>query len=321
MKRHLTAAAAGLFALVSLWHLAALGALFLIREARPPKGPSLGEIGTDDPQALIDLVTDHPWNWAAIGALAGAAVVAGLVLASGRLSPVLGLVAGPPIAGAGVAGVLSPDTAKAVAEGPPAFGASAAFDGDTSDGALLFLLDGTFLLLGAALTVAALTALRAPRRRPLPFWAGVPLGLVLAVAAWAVFTLIPAHSPGVRAALVAGAGAVLGYTAGSRFPPRTATLVAGLPPLVLGVWGLLDFTALLWVANRLFPLEYDLGAGDEAVFDLLARRDAVTTGGDVFLLLGGALVVAALAPWRRVPRVPPPHERGGAPVPRSAQSV
>lgn len=307
MVRHLLAVLAAFPALVLLWHSTAFASLHLLRETRPPEGFPDGppsEWAPVDVERYAGYTTSYPWESEAVGSLCFAAVVVGFLLASGGLSPLLGLLVGLPVLGAGLAGLLSADAAAAVTEALPTTGAGKIGLGDTAHGVHAVLRDGTYVLLGAALLAAAATALRPARRLPPPFWPGVGAGVAAGAAAWSLLFLSP-WQPAGRAVVLILAGAVLGYVAASRFPPRTAALAAGLPPAVLGLREILDGAAY-WPAHA-----------DGSTF---AHRDALLGAGDVPLLLGGALVVAALAPWRRLPlpAAPDGPAAGPAPLPGAA---
>ncbi|MDX6744015.1 hypothetical protein [Actinocorallia sp. A-T 12471] len=299
LVRHLVAVALALPALVLAWYAPARGQLNLYRKMTPQALPSGADIEHFDVGSVAGQISTHPWEWDALFMFLVAAVVVGLVLAAGRLSPVLGLLVGLPIAGAGLTAQLFPDTSRAIAEYPPANGAGEMGLGDSDLGARLLLDGGVYLLLGAALTAGALTALRARPVRTLRWWAGIPVGLVGLVVAWGLFLGAVPLGDVAGALLLTAAGVVLGYLASSRRLPRTAALVAGLPILMLGVREILHMTGELWLADLLFPL--DLTSSSTT----LLLRDALLGGGGGFTLMGGALVVAALAPWRRAPGLRP----------------
>ncbi len=300
MARHLFAVLLAVPALALTWVFTAFGGLYLARELRSAvPGGSPSERGGDQVRELSELLVDQPWEWKAFGMFAAAAVLLGLVMGAGRFSPLLVLVTGVPIAAAGIAGALSPATAKDIAQALPALGAGEGGLGDTTAGTQSFLLNGGYLLIGVALVCAALPALRAPRRKPLHWVFGLLIGLVALVVAWGLFLEGAWQRDGVRVALLAAAGAVLGYTAGSRFLPRTAAFAAGLPVLTLGVQYLLIQDHTLWLADRLFPY------GPDMTEHTMRLRGALLSGTDLYLVLGGALLIAALVPWRRLPRLTP----------------
>src|SRR5258705_1986621 len=104
---------------------------------------------------------------------------------------------------------------------------------------------------------------------------------------------VPAHGPWLATLEFATAAAMTGVLAGARRISPVAPLVAALLLLAIHFYGHSSAGAFLEI-SRHAPADL-----------MIAIQDAIIS--DVFLLLGGALVVAALAPWRwRASEVPPP---------------
>ncbi len=104
---------------------------------------------------------------------------------------------------------------------------------------------------------------------------------------------VPAHGPWLATLEFATAAAMTGVLAGARRISPVAPLVAALLLLAIHFYGHSSAGAFLEI-SRHAPADL-----------MIAIQDAIIS--DVFLLLGGALVVAALAPWRwRTSELPPP---------------
>ncbi len=104
---------------------------------------------------------------------------------------------------------------------------------------------------------------------------------------------VPAHGPWLATLEFATAAAMTGVLAGAKRISPVAPLVAALLLLAIHFYGHSSVGAFLEI-SRHAPADL-----------MIAIQDAIIS--DVFLLLGGALVVAALAPWRwRTGELPPP---------------
>jgi hypothetical protein len=104
---------------------------------------------------------------------------------------------------------------------------------------------------------------------------------------------VPAHGPWLATLEFATAAAMTGVLAGAKRISPVAPLVAALLLLAIHFYGHSSVGAFLEI-SRHAPADL-----------MIAIQDAIIS--DVFLLLGGALVVAALAPWRwRTSELPPP---------------
>src|SRR6266849_2903304 len=104
---------------------------------------------------------------------------------------------------------------------------------------------------------------------------------------------VPAHGPWLATLEFATAAAITGVLAGAKRISPVAPLVAALLLLAIHFYGHSSVGAFLEI-SRHAPADL-----------MIAVQDAIIS--DVFLLLGGALVVAALAPWRwRTSELPPP---------------
>ena len=95
---------------------------------------------------------------------------------------------------------------------------------------------------------------------------------------------VPMHSAWLAAVELAAAGALVGVLAGAGWVSPVAPLVAGLPLLAIHFWAN-SGVATLAAVTRYAPAGL-----------VLPFQEAVTS--DAFLLIGGALAVSALAPWR-----------------------
>ncbi|WP_460304155.1 hypothetical protein [Actinocorallia aurea] len=302
MIRHpLAAAALALPALALSWYAPALGRLGLARDHRISWVPLDARGGAVVFDADVPLA-DPPWQWYALLMFGAAAAVAGLLLDSGRRSPVPGLVAGLPLGAVGLAALAIPGAAHGLAGLFPAIGGSAdgGLGNDSAVHAEVLLAMGVYLMLGAALCAAALARPLAarftvPRLRGLTaVLAG--LGVLFAAGALYLVSFLPrgllilsfASVP-----LIAGSGVLLGLLAASDRLPRAAALTAGLPVLALGVLDVAGPPVLEPFASGLL-LDTARTATESALYE------AVATSGGVLTVFGGALVVAALLPRREL---------------------
>lgn len=267
MRKHVPLAAA-LPAFLALWYLPSVGMVFWVRLVETGSGA---------------------WKLWSVLAFAAASVVFGAVAARARTSRPTAVLAGLPLAVLGGIGACSPEWAESVSGLLPSVAGSSA-EGVTSQWMSVPLgSGGVYFLLGAALLTAAL---RPTRGRPAGRVRSALIGLAVTAFAWYWIIDLYGSEPWPRLLGLVGAGAVAGALAGASLPSRSGPFAPGLPLLGLGLWGILDmrgYEEFTYSAADFFSGGYEL---QEALGSIVETN----------LLVGGALVTAALVPWYRASR-------------------
>ncbi len=270
MQRHVPFVVAAVVAFFAFWYLPAFGMVFWSKSLDTEPGA---------------------WTWRVWEALAfaGAAAVGGTALASARVTRLPAVVLGVPLVLLGGFGASSEEHAKSVARLLPEL---SFWSGEQSTQAMVhwFALNGGYLLLGAALLFAAL---RPTRVRPAGRLLSVMIGLFTIALAWWWITETIWRDPWLKLPGLLGAAAIVGALASTSLPSRWGPFAAGAPLFLLGLWGVFGLADYM---DTFVGDVADLLTSDGS--DELRVQKALVDLVEVYLVIGGSLVVAALIPWR-----------------------
>jgi len=297
--------------LFALWYLPSLAQLYWWRDTTS-YGAS-GDWASGDPAAMLGVLNPPDWSVHLVVALVLCALVLGVALAASRRLPVLGAVAGLPLAAVGAYAQIRGEDIGGLAGILPLPGGPEVASRQMRQGTEWYLGQGLCLLVGGTLLAATVWGLRTSRRSPRGPLSSALIGLVALVAACAcafdsrVWITDGALDTVMRVGLMAVAAVLFGWTAGSRRLSPAAPLACGLPALVLGVDHLFEGEAFSGGLLRdLIQYVLPLSLFDDP-YPVLELRSAIFAGGALLVTMGGALMVAAVG--RLGPSGGDPHVR------------
>jgi hypothetical protein len=288
MHKHVPSAAAALSLFLALWYLPPIGSIFLIW---------MLEGGSD------------LWRFGSLLAFAVAGAVLGLAAASTGASRLPAVLAGLPLAVIGVVGAWSEEGAVSVGRLLPAIPGLDVEGTTTQSMSTAHSLIGGHLLPGVILLAAAL---RPVRRRSAGRVRSVLIGLAVIALAWSWVMEVVWRDSWHKPLGLAAAGAVAGALASAALLSRWGPAVGGLPLLGFGIWGFADLSGYddFTYTAKDFLLVYPF------FHDGYEFREGLVAIIDLNVLVGAALVAAALVPWRG--RVRPSDGNGREGLPSSA---
>ncbi|MEO3784237.1 hypothetical protein ABGB12_12960 [Actinocorallia sp. B10E7] len=300
LRYRLLGAASGLPALFALWYLPSLGQLYWWREGNS-YGAS-GDWASGDPAEILRALNPPNWSVRAVVASVLCALALGAALAASRRLPALGVAAGLPLAAVGAYALVRREDIGALARFLPLPGGPEVSSRQLREGTEIYLGQGMCLLVGGTLLAAVLWGSRTSRRSP---WRPLPsavVGLVVLVAAFGcsfdsrVWVMPDVLDTVMRVGLTAVAAILFGWLAAFRRLSPAAPLVCGVTALILGVDHL--FSGEAFSGHLLLKLKQKMLSPtlfEDHYYEAIELGGHILAGGTLLVMLGGALVVAAVA--------------------------